>query len=108
MFLMPSRYEPCGLSQLYSLRYGTVPIVRATGGLEDTIKPFNPRTRRGNGFKFKAYSSEALLDAVQAALACYAKPDLWAALMKNGMADHFGWEVAARKYRQVYREVCIR
>ena len=108
MFLMPSRYEPCGLNQLYSLRYGTVPIVRATGGLDDTIESFDPQTHRGNGFKFEDYSPEALLQAVREALARFAEPNVWATIMRNGMSAYFGWDVSARKYQQVYREACAR
>jgi starch synthase len=106
IFLMPSRFEPCGLSQIYSLRYGTVPIVRATGGLDDTIESFDPKTRKGNGFKFKEYTPEGLLVAVREALTCYAEPLLWATLMRNGMSAYYGWDVSAGKYQQVYREVC--
>ncbi|MFQ5912023.1 MAG: glycogen synthase GlgA [Nitrospinota bacterium] len=108
VFLMPSRYEPCGLNQIYSLRYGTVPIVRATGGLDDTIEAFDPVTLRGNGIKFEEYTPEALLRAVREALGYFADPPLWATLMKNGMSAYFGWEVSARKYQQVYREACAR
>ena len=71
MFLMPSRYEPCGLNQIYSLRYGTVPVVRATGGLDDTIEPFDAASGRGTGFKFEEYTGEALLGALRQALAAY-------------------------------------
>jgi starch synthase len=102
---MPSRYEPCGLNQMYSLKYGTIPIVRATGGLEDTIREFDPATGRGNGFKFKAYTSRALLSCVRKAVALYKKPDLWAILMRNAMRDDFSWDTAARKYLRLYTKV---
>ncbi len=102
MFLMPSRYEPCGLNQIYSLKYGTVPIVRATGGLDDTIDSFDPRTGKGTGFKFHEYTPEALLTTVRAALACFAKPDEWRKLQLNGMAKDFSWTVAAREYIKIY------
>ena len=75
MFLMPSRYEPCGLNQIYSLKYGTVPIVRATGGLDDTIESYDIRTGKGTGFKFHEYTPEALLTTMRAALALFAKPN---------------------------------
>jgi starch synthase len=105
MFLMPSRYEPCGLNQIYSLKYGTVPVVRATGGLDDTIEPYDVRTGKGTGFKFHEYTPEALLTSVQAALALYAKPKEWRKLMLNGMARDFSWRVAAREYLRIYEKL---
>jgi starch synthase len=105
MFLMPSRYEPCGLNQIYSLRYGTIPVVRATGGLDDTIEEFHPASGNGTGFKFEEYSSAALLKAVQRAVAVYADGPAWRKLMKNGMAKDFSWEASARKYIQLYRSL---
>jgi len=105
MFLMPSRYEPCGLNQIYSLKYGTVPVVRATGGLDDTIEPYDARTGKGTGFKFHEYTPEALLTSVQAALALYAKPNEWRKLMLNGMARDFSWAVAAREYLKIYEKL---
>ncbi len=106
MFLMPSRYEPCGLSQIYSLRYGTVPIVRATGGLDDTIQPFDATTEQGNGFKFKEYAPESMLAAVRQALGVFAQQPVWERLMKNGMSASFRWEFSTRKYLDLYRELC--
>jgi starch synthase len=105
MFLMPSRYEPCGLNQIYSLKYGTVPIVRATGGLDDTIEPFDFRTAKGTGFKFREYIPEALLTTVQTALQLFAKPKEWRKLMLNGMARDFSWSVSAREYVKIYERV---
>ena len=105
VFLMPSRYEPCGLNQIYSLKYGTVPVVRATGGLDDTIEPYDLRTGKGTGFKFHEYTPEALLTSVQAALALYAKPAEWRKLMLNGMARDFSWTVAAREYLKIYERL---
>ncbi|PSH05699.1 MAG: glycogen synthase GlgA [Acidobacteria bacterium] len=105
MFLMPSRYEPCGLNQIYSLKYGTVPIVRATGGLDDTIEPFDIRTGKGTGFKFHEYTAEAMLSSVQAALQVYAKPEEWRKVMLNGMARNFSWAVAAHEYLKIYEKV---
>ena len=102
MFLMPSRYEPCGLNQIYSLKYGTVPIVRATGGLDDTIENWEPRTGRGTGFKFSEYTGEALLDTVKLALKAYQDRDAWQRLMRNGMAKDFSWNASAREYVRVY------
>ncbi len=102
MFLMPSRYEPCGLNQIYSLKYGTVPVVRATGGLDDTIQEFDGAN--GTGFKFSEYSAEALLGALDRALEAYRKPTSWARLQRNGMSQDFSWTVSAHAYVQVYRQ----
>ena len=98
IFLMPSRYEPCGLNQIYSLRYGTVPVVRATGGLDDTID-------EETGFKFTEYSGEALLEAVRAALAAYRNRELWIALMRNGMRKDYSWSASAAEYSALYRRL---
>ena len=100
MFLMPSRYEPCGLNQIYSLKYGAVPIVRATGGLDDTIEPFDGKS--GTGFKFQEYSPQALLAAIHAALEAYATPKSWHRLIQNGMKKDFSWSTSARAYSQIY------
>jgi starch synthase len=104
MFLMPSRYEPCGLNQIYSLRYGTVPVVRATGGLDDTIEPWDPKNGKGTGFKFTEYSGEALLATLKAALAAYQDKSGWQTLMRNGMARDFSWTASAREYVRVYEK----
>jgi starch synthase len=98
MFLMPSRYEPCGLNQIYSLRYGTVPVVRATGGLDDTVDA-------ETGFKFNEYSSEALLGCIHDALAAYARPKDWQALAKTGMGRDFSWNSSARQYSVLYNKL---
>ena len=105
MFLMPSRYEPSGLSQLYSLKYGTVPIVRATGGLDDTIDPWEQRTKKGTGFKFQEYSGEALLRVIHQAMQLYRDQESWQRLMRNGMSKDFSWRVSAREYLRVYERV---
>ena len=102
MFLMPSKYEPAGLNQLYSLKYGTVPIVRATGGLDDTVEQWDPQTQKGTGFKFREYSGEAMLETIQAALAAFRDQGKWQVLMRNGMAQDYSWEVSARDYVRVY------
>jgi starch synthase len=102
MFLMPSRYEPCGLNQIYSLKYGTVPIVRATGGLDDTIEPWDARTGKGTGFKFSEYTGEALLATIRQALLAYRDPSSWQTLMRNGMNRDFSWGASAREYGKVY------
>ncbi len=105
VFLMPSRYEPCGLNQMYSLKYGTIPLVRSTGGLEDTVREFDPATGRGNGFKFKAYSASALISCVRRATALYKRKDRWGILIKNAMRADFSWETAARKYLSLYERM---
>jgi starch synthase len=98
MFLMPSRYEPCGLNQIYSLRYGTIPIVRATGGLDDTI---NDR----NGFKFREYSGPALLAAIRSALQAYRNPARWQELVRTAMHCDFSWNASAAEYSALYRRI---
>ena len=102
MFLMPSRYEPCGLNQIYSLKYGTVPIVRATGGLDDTIEPWDARTGKGTGFKFYEYSGESLLLTIKAALQAFRDEASWHVLMRNGMSRDFSWAASAKDYVKVY------
>jgi starch synthase len=102
MFLMPSRYEPCGLNQIYSLKYGTVPIVRATGGLDDTIESWDARTGKGTGFKFSDYNGESLLLTIKHALLAYQDPSSWQTLMRNGMTRDFSWGASAREYGKVY------
>jgi starch synthase len=105
MFLMASRYEPCGLNQMYSLKYGTVPIVRATGGLDDTVDDFNAATGKGTGFKFKDYNGGNLLKVMERAIDAYADVAGWRKIIKNGMSKDFSWESSARKYVQLYRNL---
>ena len=105
MFLMPSRFEPCGLNQMYSLKYGTVPIVRAAGGLDDTIVNFDHTSLRGNGFKFYEYDAERLLETIHEALLVYADRDLWRALMLNGMRADYSWTESARHYIELYQRL---
>ena len=103
MFLMPSRYEPCGLNQIYSLKYGTVPIVRATGGLDDSIIDYGadaPHT--GNGFKFEEYTVDALFGAVQRAVSLYTDASRWKELMLKGMSCDFSWALSASDYCRLY------
>ncbi len=105
MFLMPSRFEPCGLGQLISLRYGTIPIVRATGGLADTIKEFNPKTGEGNGFSFVQYSSKELVRTIQRAVSLYqGSPQEWNRLVKKALEADFSWERSAGKYIEIYKK----
>lgn len=101
-FLMPSRFEPCGLNQIYSLKYGTVPIVRATGGLDDTIINFNPDTGEGNGFKFHKYTAVGMIDKLREAMAVYKDKCLLTKVMENGMKCDFSWEKSAHEYVRIY------
>jgi starch synthase len=103
VFLMPSRYEPCGLNQMYSLRYGTIPVVRATGGLDDTIEDVSEG--EGNGFKFVEASPSALLSAVRRALELFGNRVAWRRLVENAMSHDFSWEYPARRYEAIYREI---
>jgi starch synthase len=102
MFLMPSRYEPCGLGQMNALRYGAVPIVRRTGGLADTVRDYNGG--RGTGFLFEEYSAAALADCLRRALKVYGNPSAWKRLVRRGMEQDFSWERSAREYVKVYRK----
>jgi starch synthase len=104
MFLMPSRYEPCGLNQIYSLRYGTVPVVHATGGLDDTIQEWDPGKGTGTGFKFSGYDSRNLLAEVDRALDGFQDKSGWERLMRNGMACEYSWSGPALEYVKVYEE----
>jgi len=105
MFLMPSLYEPCGLNQMYSMRYGTVPIVRATGGLDDTVQQFNPEDDTGTGFKFGPYDAAVLREKIREALYFYARPEQWQKIQFNGMLVDNSWEAAAKKYLDLYQEI---
>jgi starch synthase len=104
MFLMPSRYEPCGLNQMYSLKYGTIPIVRETGGLADTIKNANPSRGTGNGFTFRKYDSGELLKAIKFAYEVYRDKNVWEVMMLRGMRQDFSWTASAKKYVELYRK----
>jgi len=106
MFLMPSKYEPCGLNQIYSLKYGTVPIVRKTGGLADTVRDWDYYNqlglKTGNGFVFDEYSSQAMINAIQRALERYQDKKIWKQIQLNGMKEDFSWDQSAKKYLQLY------
>lgn len=108
IFLMPSRFEPCGLTQMYALRYGTVPVVRSTGGLVDTVEPWNPGARTGTGVRFDAADGTALVWGIDQALAAYRDRDSWPTLQRNGMARDFSWERSAREYEAAYRRARLR
>ncbi len=105
-FLMPSRYEPCGLSQMYSMRYGTLPVVHATGGLKDTVIPFLEDTDRATGFAFEDYNAEALLEAVDTALSAWRNPRAMRRLQKNAMKQDFSWAHSAKLYEDLFFQVC--
>jgi starch synthase len=108
LFLMPSRYEPCGLNQMYSLRYGTPPIVRRTGGLADTVELWNPVSKRGTGFLFDHFTPEGLRWALDYSLSAFQDRDAWKQLMKNGMEKDFSWERQVGLYEELYRKVLNR
>jgi starch synthase len=103
LFLMPSRFEPCGLNQMYSLRYGTLPLVRATGGLFDTVRNYDPRTGEGTGFTFDDYSPQALLNTLRWAIDVYADRDAWGRLQRRAMQQDVSWDASAREYVKVYK-----
>jgi starch synthase len=103
LFLMPSRYEPCGLSQMYSMRYGTVPVVRATGGLVDTVEPFNPQKGTGTGFRYEHGDGTGMMWAIDQALSTFQHRPSWERLMRNGMSRDFSWERSAKGYVELYR-----
>lgn len=103
MFLMPSKYEPCGLNQMYSLKYGTIPIVRATGGLVDTVRQY--KSGKGNGFVFEKYTAGEMMKAIKEALEVYRDQKNWVKIVQNGMASDFSWESSAKKYDALYRKL---
>jgi starch synthase len=106
IFLMPSKFEPCGLNQMYSLRYGAVPVVRATGGLRDTVREYDPRSDTGNGFVFEEYRAEAMLAALKRAVGLYRRdPEAWVRLMVRGMREDHSWAASAREYLRLYEKL---
>ena len=105
MFLMPSRYEPCGLNQMYSMRYGTVPIVRATGGLDDAVDDVDERTGAGTGFKFRDFDASAMLATLRKAIRVYGDNDRWRLIQQAGMRRDFSWTVSAARYVEAYADV---
>ncbi|MGE5618468.1 MAG: glycogen synthase [Sphingomonadaceae bacterium] len=107
IFLMPSRFEPCGSSQMVAMRYGSVPVVRRTGGLADTVRDFDPRTGEGNGFAFDKYSGMMLFAAIVRALESYKYRDIWRRLMETGMRADNSWSATARKYEELYRKALL-
>jgi starch synthase len=105
IFLMPSRYEPCGLNQMYSLMYGTVPVVRETGGLADTVMKFDEKTGEGNGFVFKQYDAKAMIKEIKRALKVFDDKKAWSKIMKNGMKSDFSWNSSAKRYIDLYKTI---
>jgi starch synthase len=105
MFLMPSKYEPCGLNQMYSLRYGTLPIVRSTGGLADTVEDLDLKPKAGTGFVFEKYNAKQMLDAVKRALAAFGDEKVWHAAQKRAMAKDYSWDASAQKYIELYKNL---
>ena len=107
MFLMPSKFEPCGLNQIYSLKYGTPPIVRKIGGLADTVSDWNEQVSIGNqsgtGFVFEEYSAASLIGAVEKAVLLFKDEEKWRELQKNGMQENYSWEKSAEKYVDLYK-----
>ena len=104
IFLMPSRFEPCGLNQIYSMKYGTIPVVHATGGLDDTVEEWDPAEKTGTGFKFQHYDAQSFLDGIDSALAAFYDKSQWQKLIENGMAQNFSWEKPANDYIAAYEE----
>jgi len=105
IFLMPSRYEPCGLNQMYSLRYATIPIVRNTGGLADSVQHFDPGSGKGTGCVFNDYDAPAVRWAIETVFGWYANPPAWQRLMRNAMAKDFSWSRQIKEYDLLYRSL---
>ena len=105
MFLMPSLFEPCGLSQIIAMSYGTLPIVRETGGLSDTVIPYNEFTGEGNGFSFTNYNAHDMLNVIEYAVDCFKDKKNWAKLVKNAMRTKFEWKTQAEEYLKIYNEI---
>lgn len=105
---MPSLFEPCGLSQLMSLRYGTVPIVRETGGLKDTVEAYNEYTQEGTGFSFANYNAHEMMHTLQYAMSVYyEKPKAWSGLIERGMRQDFSWGASVREYEKLYEKLTV-
>ena len=108
MFLMPSHYEPCGLNQMYSLKYGTLPVVREVGGLADTVSDIDPHTLQGTGFVFREYTADALLEALARALSLFSRTRVWTRLMKQAMKQDFSWDNSAKQYVALFKTLIDR
>jgi len=107
LFLMPSKFEPCGITQMEAMRYGAIPVVRTTGGLADTVRDFDPKRNSGNGFVFENYNPYAFFGAIVRALETYKHKKLWRGLMKRAMRADFSWDVSAKKYFELYKKALI-
>ncbi len=105
IFLMPSKFEPCGISQLLALRYGSIPVVRETGGLNDTVQAYNEETGEGNGFTFNDYNAHEMMYALRRAISCYNKPEHWKKITKNAFAGDYSWNVSAQQYIDIYNQI---
>jgi len=105
ILLMPSKYEPCGLNQMYSLNYGTIPVVRQTGGLADTVEKFNEKTKTGTGFVFQKYNASEFLSEIKRALKVYKDKDTWEKIVRSGMKEDFSWNSSAKKYIDLYKTI---
>ncbi len=108
MFLMPSKSEPCGLSQLIAMRYGTIPIVHTVGGLNDTVPPYNPETKEGKGITFQSFNAYDMLDAIRRGVDLFHNKTAWRALRKNAMSGEYSWEKPAKEYIEIYKEIISR
>ncbi|MEM1092042.1 MAG: glycosyltransferase, partial [Pseudomonadota bacterium] len=107
LFLMPSLYEPCGLNQMYSLKYGTIPVVRETGGLADSVQQINAQHGTGTGVLFRDYDDIGLRWALETALDLYENRTLWMQVMRNGMAQDFSWQRQGAQYEDLYRQLTV-
>ncbi|MEK5397363.1 glycogen synthase GlgA [Paenibacillus sp. FSL K6-2859] len=105
IFLMPSKFEPCGISQLLALRYGSIPVVRATGGLNDTVQPYNEESGEGNGFTFSNYNAHDMMFTLRRAISLYKQPEHWKKITKNAFAGDYSWNVSAQQYIDIYNEI---
>ena len=105
LFLMPSLFEPCGLGQLIALSYGTIPIVRETGGLSDTIKSYNEFTGEGNGFSFKEYNAHDMMFTIRRAIDFFSDKEVWKKLVRRALKENFSWEESAKIYIEIYKNL---
>ena len=105
IFLMPSNYEPCGIGQLIALRYGAIPVVRETGGLKDTVVPYDKYTKQGNGFVFSDYNAHEMMYSLKRALSAYENPGEWRQIVNNAMTSDYSWAESAKEYKQLYEKL---